>query len=982
MTLPRPPRLRRRGATTGAAAVAALALITTSAAAATTPAPAGTNDHPADVTVERDPSAKTVTMTGGDLQVVLDHDGRAAISSMRLDGAEAVEAGAFSTAELSGGEVLDSRTLAEDPDVTVREDGVTARFTMAADGVEVDETWTFTLDERGVDLEVDRSYAVVGGEAQVVHNGQLAFGWDRDWDNVRRPADGGNIPIGNAYAGTEGFYLNQPEDRYGVEQADFVLLDEEDETALAVSAASPDRELASEFAFVGDGNTYQETQVSSAEEWSYTAGTKEQGYVYGGHSSNDEDVYIYDPVTVVDGQRDVVEFRFSADDYQRFYDLGGDLRGVGDLEALSSLMNDFGRSGVVDEDYGMSTVGMRYPGTGPYDLALSNRTVLGYFDPEMSASQQAVLEYFRDYAQSDSGHMSGRTYHRDHPWGDGSLYDADPAYALAVAELYDYTSDDEWVTSMGDSVRSALEYMISDRYAEQDGLFTNDIETCDSTKSLREWNDAYYVKYQSGYINTLMYGALTRWSEVERSVFGDAERADRYTEMAERLKERFNRDADDGGLWDPATGMFAYWRCPDGTVQAAVQHTQLNLQAVALGLVDVERGQAILDEIDEQMAVNHLEMLPENFLPILRDTEEWSGDHFQSGLEDGAIYPFFTELYMRAAAFVGERERSLDYLDATLERYTEDGFVGWSFMDWSLEPRFGEAWFPSNANAASGLFTAMLGIQPTADGVTVAPNLPAEMNGTSVTREVAGHELTVVYHDALTQTVNYQGLKHGRSLTMQWSGQEPGAEYTVRDRGSRQTVVADGDGIVRYEITGQGAHRVQLTDGSVDGYTLETDVPADLAIGSDVSASSTWLDEQWWEAENIADGNRFSADGTYGWSSDDDVDVNHTESVTVDLGSVERIGQVNLLPRNYDGRDIGRGFPVDFTIETSTDGETWTTVVEESDYSQPTTFAVPEFPLDTTDARYVRITGTELRQVENGEYRMQLAEVEVFGAEE
>src|SRR5215207_5241156 len=77
---------------------------------------------------------------------------------------------------------------------------------------------------------------------------------------------------------------------------------------------------------------------------------------------------------------------------------------------------------------------------------------------------------------------------------------------------------------------------------------------------------------------------------------------------------------------------------------------------------------------------------------------------------DGPIYPFMTEMYMRAANVVGERERSLTYLDNTLARYTKDGFNGWSFLDWSLKPRLGEAWFPSNANAAGGVYSSMLGI--------------------------------------------------------------------------------------------------------------------------------------------------------------------------------------------------------------------------------------------------------------------------------
>src|SRR2546429_6801391 len=109
-----------------------------------------------------------------------------------------------------------------------------------------------------------------------------------------------------------------------------------------------------------------------------------------------------------------------------------------------------------------------------------------------------------------------------------------------------------------------------------------------------------------------------------------------------------------------------------------------------------------------------------------------------------------TEEYMRAAALVGERNRSLTYLNNTLARYTTDGFNGWSHLDWNLAAHGGEAWFPSNANGATGLFTDVLGIQPTAAGVTIAPNIPASMDGSTVTRTIhANDPLTVFYHDEL-----------------------------------------------------------------------------------------------------------------------------------------------------------------------------------------------------------------------------------------
>src|SRR5438270_3356873 len=110
----------------------------------------------------------------------------------------------------------------------------------------------------------------------------------------------------------------------------------------------------------------------------------------------------------------------------------------------------------------------------------------------MTASQQNLLSYFRDYAQQPTGHMDGRTYHLDHPWGDDALYDADPSYAMAVADVYQYSADRSWLTSMRGSVERALAYMADNQYVAADGLFRNDVTNCTSLKGLPEWNDALY----------------------------------------------------------------------------------------------------------------------------------------------------------------------------------------------------------------------------------------------------------------------------------------------------------------------------------------------------------------------------------------------------------------------------------------------------------------------------------------------------------
>ncbi|GAA5189832.1 hypothetical protein GCM10023322_43450 [Rugosimonospora acidiphila] len=970
---------RSRGKATRVLLSAALAA---GALAGASAVPHGAYAAPASITLNR--SNSTLTLRNHNLSMVYDYDHQAVVSSLALGNTQLLDAGMYSTAILDGdGSTLSSKTLAASPSVKVHGHTVTTSFTMANDAVSLRETWTFTLTNDTIRLGVQRTYDWLDTtNTSVRHNGMLSIGWGRVWDNVRRPADGGDLPIGNAYTGENNFFLSEPNDRYGVEESDFVMLKNSTKQALDVSASSS-RNLATEFAYTGDGNTYQETQVSSAASWDYTAGTKAQGYVYGGHSSNATSAYIYAPVATTQKQTDSVTYTFAPDNYAKYYSLGGTVKGVDDPAALSSMLNDFGRSGVIDKGYGMSTVGLRYPGVGPYDMVYADRTVEGYFDPAMTQSQENLLSYFRDYAQNSSGHMDGRTYHLDHPWGDDNLYDADPSYASAVADMYQYSSDSAWLASMRTSVESSLGYMINNEFDQTDSLFHNDINTCTSSKSIREWNDALYIKWESGYINELMYQALTQWSQLERDVFHDDAQATTYASLATALKTQFNKDAADGGLWDPSTGMFAYWRCPDGTVHGNVEQTQINLQAISFGMVDLSRAKQILDGIDKDMQRYHLSMVPENFAPLTLTTLDWSGDHFSQGIEDGSVYPLMTEEYMRAAAMVGERDRSLTYLNNTVDRYTQDGFNGFSFLDWTLQPHGGEAWFPSNANGAAGLFSDVLGIQPTGTGVTIAPNIPSAMNGTTVTKTIHGTDsLTVDYRNELTEVVNYSAKK--QPVTLQWSGQTPSSTYTVVDNGRKHQVSADSFGIVRYTYTGKGQHTVTLDRGSANGYVLPDQVPTDLALNKPVTTSSSREDADW-GAANVVDGQPFSVDGSYGWSSDSNPTVNHTESMTVDLGKKQTVGAVTLWPRDWDGKpsDLADDFPIDFTIAVSADGTNWTTVADESNYPKPSDGSAQTFSFDQQQARYVRVEGTNLRKdsdTNDGttDYKMELAEVEVF----
>ncbi|MFF5207690.1 discoidin domain-containing protein [Streptosporangium sp. NPDC000396] len=148
------------------------------------------------------------------------------------------------------------------------------------------------------------------------------------------------------------------------------------------------------------------------------------------------------------------------------------------------------------------------------------------------------------------------------------------------------------------------------------------------------------------------------------------------------------------------------------------------------------------------------------------------------------------------------------------------------------------------------------------------------------------------------------------------------------------------------------------------------------AEGGTVTASSSYQGDGWGTAALI-DGRRASAPGAMGWSSIDNMTANHTEWIRADLGAAHSISRVDLYPRN-DGGNTGLGFPVDFTIQVSADGSSWTTVASRTGYPRPNA-EVQTFPFTPVKARYVKVTGTKLSTDNLGHYHMQFAEIETSG---
>lgn len=150
-----------------------------------------------------------------------------------------------------------------------------------------------------------------------------------------------------------------------------------------------------------------------------------------------------------------------------------------------------------------------------------------------------------------------------------------------------------------------------------------------------------------------------------------------------------------------------------------------------------------------------------------------------------------------------------------------------------------------------------------------------------------------------------------------------------------------------------------------------------LAQNGVVTASSSQEDDGWYRW-NVTDGQLAADPHGVGWSSHDPTLnlVDHTEWVNVDLGAVSPVTRVMLAPRGDQG-NVGVHFPIDYTVQVSEDGEVWSTVASVKGTPVPT--GPQELAFPATRGRYVKVTGTKLRQnAADLAYRMQLGEVKVY----
>lgn len=163
--------------------------------------------------------------------------------------------------------------------------------------------------------------------------------------------------------------------------------------------------------------------------------------------------------------------------------------------------------------------------------------------------------------------------------------------------------------------------------------------------------------------------------------------------------------------------------------------------------------------------------------------------------------------------------------------------------------------------------------------------------------------------------------------------------------------------------------------GTTENEVVHYEPDSNLLLNKKYYVSSTTPDgtyKQWgWAAEYLNDG---LAQTGNGWTSN--VGVNHDEATShewcaFDMGDLFAVNKVRI----YGGSSFA--FPVDYRVQVSLDGTTWTDVAVKT--NDPGTEGWREIEFDAQTARFVRVYGDKLVDKGRDGYLMQIGEVEAYG---
>jgi hypothetical protein len=146
-------------------------------------------------------------------------------------------------------------------------------------------------------------------------------------------------------------------------------------------------------------------------------------------------------------------------------------------------------------------------------------------------------------------------------WNHTHFLDANPSILIGAWDYVEAMQDDAWLRERIERLESVAEYLVS-RDTDNDGLIEavqsgNAGTLIEPARSCSAY-DAVNCGHKDGYCNALAYRAFRCLAQLE-SRLKRLDQAARYTNLADRLKAAY-----EPALFNPDTGLIAWWRSADG----------------------------------------------------------------------------------------------------------------------------------------------------------------------------------------------------------------------------------------------------------------------------------------------------------------------------------------------------------------------------------------------------------------------------------
>jgi hypothetical protein len=670
---------------------------------------------------------------GSNLVLRLNWDGRCLLDQVMVRGRQVVvpETGVCS-AVLVSNHWFTTRSGIPAPKVAVSRNSVTIRDILyGGGGVQVNETWKFTVQSDRVDWEIEREY---------LSGGRIEDTYFPGWDFKDMSTWTGGMLDNGGVAWNK--YLETPNATYGAHADAVTFWNRKRNDCLRITSLS---RLTSAATPIGNQGHAAASKPHMAMRFSHQpSGVEAVAFSVTGrelqpkHSLNRfhpsrQDLWA--PFEAAPGKI-TASYTFQALAYDEAYSRGT-FQGLNG-QSIREVLNTIGRYGVIDR----RIVGANGWRTGYACLHEQWFSQMGIAldDPDYLANCAATFDYERDHAIEPNGRVKSRwcygafdampgTYDSkgfyEAQWG--YLLDSQPCYVMCVAELFDQTGDVAWLRGQKAACERVLGYLLS-RDADGDGLVEM---MTDSHKQQRgsDWIDIIWAAHENALVNAELYYALTLWADAE-ALLGDAARAAEYRQCAAKLKASYNKPIAEGGFWDPQNHWYVYWRDKDGSIHGNNLVTPVNVAAIGYGLCDdAGRREAILGRMEEEMKKENLFFWPLNFFPYQAD-EGHALNFPYPKYENGSIFLSWGELAVRAYA-KSKPEIAVKYIKNVLDKYEADGL---SFQRYERDTQrgAGEDILAGNCMTVVGLYRDIYGIQPKHNRLYLEPHLTPELNGTQL----------------------------------------------------------------------------------------------------------------------------------------------------------------------------------------------------------------------------------------------------------